>query len=168
MWSQYTKHLSKRPLLTKAVTAASLMSVSDLACQSFETVQTNHDGSSVCRLIDYQRTLNVGITGLTFTGPLTHAWYSLLNWLPTASTSPLLVNKRSLWGRAIGSGVMATLGTKLLLDAIIFSPVAVAGYFVWRSILEGAHWQGIYSKLHANWETALISSWSFWPLANMM
>jgi hypothetical protein len=173
LWSQYTKQLHKRPLLTKAMTAAFLMGTSDFACQSFELVEINHDGNDVDRLIDYRRTFNVGITGLTFTGPLTHAWYAFLNRLPTVvSTSKRHVTKQSYWPGVVrggGAGAMTILGTKLLLDAIIFSPVAVGGYFLWRSILEeGAHWQSMYSKLHTNWGPALISSWSFWPLANIM
>jgi protein Mpv17 len=170
LWSRYTKQLSKRPLLTKAVTAATLMSASDLTSQSFESaVPTTRTGSSGGKLIDYRRTLNVGITGLTFTGPLTHAWYALLSGLPTATTLKSHVTKQSFLAKAFGgSGAMTTLGTKLLLDAIVFSPVAVGGYFVWRSILEGAHLQGMCSKLHSNWGPALKSSWSFWPLANIM
>jgi Mpv17 / PMP22 family len=166
MWSQYKKLLTRRPLLTKAVTASSLMSLSDLACQSMERAQKGHGNMATNNLIDWQRTLHVGVTGLTFTGPLTHAWYELLGKLPPVSPSTATTSLTGMqWA---SSGAAATLGNKMLLDALIFSPIAVAGYFVWRSMLEGRGFDGTFEKLQSKWSQALFSSWSFWPAANVM
>lgn len=173
MWSQYIRQLSKRPLTTKAVTAASLMSLSDLACQSLEESAADksdlRDIPTKCSHYDWKRTAHVGTTGLTFSGPISHAWYELLHKkLPPMAPSPV-ASTDSLRKRFIASrGPIVILGTKPFLDAVAFSPVAVAGYFVWRSMLEGKGFDGTVAKLQSHWGPALCSSWTFWPAVNVM
>jgi hypothetical protein len=99
---------------------------------------------------DWPRTLQVGITGFTFSGPITHAWYGILERLVTT--------------RHYFLGVVL----RMILDALLFSPVAVAGYFIWRGALEGKSLDGIIDKVWAKWQGAVVASWSFWPAANMM
>jgi hypothetical protein len=98
---------------------------------------------------DWDRSIHVAITGLTFSGPISHAWYGLLERLVNRSGIPGLV-------------------MKMALDALLFSPVAVAGYFVWRTLLEGSGWEGTRRKLNNKWASAVLASWSFWPAANIM
>lgn len=172
MLAWYKSALSAHPLATKAITAASILSLSDIACQSFERTRMANTGwnwsdaaVSIRNLIlyphlqgsqwtenhhDWNRTFQVGVTGLTFSGPISHYWYQVLD---------KIVRVRSLW---------LNVCTKMVLDATIFSPFAVAGYFVWRSMLDGKGIKGTYSNLQMKWTTALVASWSFWPAANIM
>ena len=150
MWVWYKSMLLKHPLATKATTSCIIMSMSDVAVQYLEQQQEsenlthksairNHTGHStpssehsrlpsstanttedehVTRSMfewDIPRTIQVGITGLTFTGPLAHGWYKILEQVVRTNS------------KAIGVPL------RMLLDATLFSPVAVGGYFVWRT-----------------------------------
>jgi antibiotic biosynthesis monooxygenase (ABM) superfamily enzyme len=43
----------------------------------------------------------------------------------------------------------------------------VAGYFTWRTLLEGSGVDGVVEKLRARWKGALVASWQFWPAVNV-
>jgi hypothetical protein len=176
MWSWYKSMLTKRPLWTKASTSCVLMSVSDVGCQAMEQRMNNEliatRGSDInlqagCptnvdtpldylkknqQVLDYDwsRTFQVGITGLTFSGPISHVWYGVLE---------RLVTTRHYYGGLV---------LRMILDALLFSPMAVAGYFSWRGVLEGKSLAELRGKLAAKWQQAVVASWSFWPAANIM
>jgi hypothetical protein len=188
LWSWYKFVLVKHPLATKATTASGLMFVSDVLCQTAERSVIHHQvipseqgpRNKISLLLhgrtndgimatspsarpddhndkmtflfdshDWDRSMHVAITGLTFSGPISHIWYGLLERLVTRS--------------GIAGVVM-----KMILDAFLFSPVAVAGYFVWRTLLEGSGWIGTRRKLNTKWMSAVVASWSFWPATNIM
>ena len=56
----------------------------------------------------------------------------------------------------------------MFMDAFIFSPVAVAGYFILRTILEGGGSNDIVAKLRDSYLNALLASFQFWPCANII
>ena len=56
----------------------------------------------------------------------------------------------------------------MLLDAFIFSPVAVAGYFTWRTVLEGGGPNDVMSKLQSKFIGTLFASLKFWPCVNII
>ena len=56
----------------------------------------------------------------------------------------------------------------MILDAAVFSPVAVAGYFTWRSALDGGDLEAIRQKLDSKVKGAIMASWQFWPIANVV
>jgi len=141
-------------------------------CQPDNSPSSFRDDNLQLLQYDKSRTLQVGLTGLTFAGPISHAWYGILE-----ST----VARFSLMLTAAPTGASLVL-LKLVLDALVFSPVAVAGYFVWRTLLEHApqmlrlstqkHTTSILDqlqwKLEHKWWPALQASWSFWPFANVI
>jgi hypothetical protein len=55
---------------------------------------------------DWQRTRDVAITGLTWSGPVSHTWYAILE--------AVVTTKHRFWGLVV----------RLALDATIFSPIA--------------------------------------------
>lgn len=173
LWQVYKRYLSSHPLLTKAATSSLLMSSSDTICQRYEVLQarrivaesskekvnlqdgcpTNvcYKGSNEKQLKhDWKRTSHLAITGFTYSGPISHVWYSILERLITTQH------------------VYKGLAARMALDAFVLSPVAVAGYFVWRSALEGRDWPGITEKLNAKWKHATLASLQFWPSANIV
>jgi hypothetical protein len=176
MWNWYKSMLTKRPLWTKASTSCVLMTVSDVGCQAMErsmnkelvatrgpdinlqagcptNVNASLDYSKKNQQLleyDWSRTLQVGITGLTYSGPISHVWYGLLE---------RLVTTRHYYGGLV---------LRMTLDALLFSPMAVAGYFSWRGILEGKSMTELQEKLATKWQHAVVASWSFWPAANIM
>jgi protein Mpv17 len=170
-WAWYRTQLEMRPLLTKATTTSALMSLSDAVCQYYEismvekgsdviltprmsssvfyaATTDNHEHTPLA--FDWQRTLNVGITGFVWTGPLSHSWYSVLESTVRARTR------------------LGGIGVRLILDATIFSPIAVAGYFVFRSFLEGNSIGETQQRLQSKFTDALTASWQFWPIANVL
>eukprot|EP00579_Thalassiosira_antarctica_P005213 CAMPEP_0201892396 /NCGR_PEP_ID=MMETSP0902-20130614/36389_1 /ASSEMBLY_ACC=CAM_ASM_000551 /TAXON_ID=420261 /ORGANISM="Thalassiosira antarctica, Strain CCMP982" /LENGTH=192 /DNA_ID=CAMNT_0048423839 /DNA_START=11 /DNA_END=589 /DNA_ORIENTATION=+ len=151
------------------------MTASDALCQQIEYKLTHdtikeHDGSDspahrnmssyiigakntkrglpLCH--DWQRSLHVAITGATMNGPISHAWYGILKRTVTTQHKVLEI------------------ATCMVLDALIFSPVAVAAYFIWRSALEGKDFKRIANKLKEIHYSATLASWRFWPLANIV
>lgn len=189
LWQQYKHALSRYPLTVKATTAATLMSCSDVLGQTFEQggyrqILNKHDSDSTESLdqinlhngcptntkryhpddipddvatanskllqYDWERMMHVGVTGFTFSGPISHGWYNLLE---------------GVVGRLALTSAYSSIAAKMSLDAILFSPIAVAGYFVWRSVLEGSDVQW---KLEHKWMSAVQASWSFWPMANIV
>ena len=102
---------------------------------------------------DRMRTIHVGITGFTLIGPISHLWYK---WLEMAV---IAFNTESVY-----VGILI----RMVLDAMLFSPIAIGGYFTWRSILEGRNHNGVLENLEHKWFTSLQASWSFWPVANIM
>jgi protein Mpv17 len=177
LWQVYKRYLSSHPLLTKATTSSVLMSLSDTTCQRYEILQARRivaesgielgipdadvnlqdgcptnvgfKGSNEKQLKhDWVRTSHLAVTGFTYSGPIGHLWYSLLERLITTQH------------------VYMGLAARMTLDAFVFSPLAVAGYFVWRSALEGKDWQGITEKLRVKWKHATLASWQFWPAVN--
>ena len=171
-WETYKSCLSKKPLLTKSVTSSVIMSISDLMCQRFEqynsstdrndnsavqknkntdSIEKNHDNDrNSLQTITWRRTLDVGITGLTYSGPISHTWYAILEYLVTSNDK------------------LVALLTKMILDAFIFSPVAVAGYFTWRTVLEGGGPNDVMSKLQSKFIGTLLASLKFWPGVNII
>jgi hypothetical protein len=62
-----------------------------------------------------------------------------------------------------------TLPTILLLNPISLAvPRTVVGYFTSRALLEGGGWRAVTTKLRTSWRAALVASWHFWPLANLV
>lgn len=179
LWELYKGALASHPLLTKSTTAGLIMSASDVLCQTLEVQShsslTNLFGSTVnlqngcpsfvdCpktvtaddTLLNYnvQRTLHVGVTGLCWAGPISHGWYKLLE--------SMVRMRHPLLGWSV----------RMLLDAVLFSPVAIAGYFGTRTVLElfPSNVSKLYDTLALTFQhkfvKALQASWSFWPLAN--
>jgi hypothetical protein len=153
-WVAYHKALSAHPLLTKACTSASIMSISDALCQRLERSNVL---SNVVPLPpkqekghDLRRTRDVALTGLFWGGPLSHSWYSILEMVVTTRHKEL--------------GLLI----RLALDATVFSPIAIFGYLMVRSLLAGQRSiKEIRAKLHLRYKRAVLSAWKFRPAANI-
>jgi protein Mpv17 len=160
-WTWYTSMLATRPLLTKSLTSSCIMSVSDVMCQelvqrALPTASTKNLSTATLSSLDSNRTLQVAITGFIWSGPVTHFWYGLLERI-YAYVAQLF---------SIQSPAVA-LCVKLLLDAILFSPTVVTGYFIVRSFLEGGDWvKSSQDKLRTKFKPTLFSAWRFWPAVN--
>jgi hypothetical protein len=116
-WLWYTVMLSRNPILTKAVTASILMSISDIICQKLEqSFVDDNKQASTKKQHDWKRTLDVAIVGLLWSGPVTHAWYATLERLVTTIQQPFL-----------------GLAARISLDAAIFTPLTGTCVFLTSS-----------------------------------
>eukprot|EP00584_Thalassiosira_punctigera_P010527 CAMPEP_0172532568 /NCGR_PEP_ID=MMETSP1067-20121228/5571_1 /TAXON_ID=265564 ORGANISM="Thalassiosira punctigera, Strain Tpunct2005C2" /NCGR_SAMPLE_ID=MMETSP1067 /ASSEMBLY_ACC=CAM_ASM_000444 /LENGTH=197 /DNA_ID=CAMNT_0013317097 /DNA_START=289 /DNA_END=882 /DNA_ORIENTATION=- len=145
----YANALIQKPLLTKSLTSCGTNAFSDVLCQK---LKIGSNGMQEGVKIDSERIRHAAATGMIWSGPVTHAWYSLLFGKLTVSikdpVTRLIVN--------------------IILDAIIFSPIAVSGYFAMRSILEGAGFAGLKEKLSTKLFSTVVGAWKFWPAANVI
>mmetsp|Transcript_12494 Transcript_12494/g.22657 ORF Transcript_12494/g.22657 Transcript_12494/m.22657 type:complete len:254 (+) Transcript_12494:169-930(+) len=163
-WIAYKSALSSRPIITKSVTSAVIMSVSDAITQRVETKFSQPDSKKkeddsgkamegkTSRSIfvhNWLRTSHVAITGMVYSGPITHYWYQILESIVTVEN------------RVLG------LACRLLLDSIIFSPVTITGYFTVRTFLERKGLVTLRDKLQTKLKPALFAAWSFWPPVNI-
>lgn len=81
-------------------------------------VNVNAPVDATATAYDYRRTGELFVTGLFYTGPVGSLWFGTLERIVT-------------FGGVLG--VVA----RLTLDALVFSPLAVGGYFSFRTFLEG-------------------------------
>jgi hypothetical protein len=104
--------------------------------------------------------------------------------LGTPSWNRLSQSSIELWGSWSGFSWMlpyfrrlqvSTVGAShVMLDTIYsFKPQlltlfdTVAGYFTWRTLLEGSGVDALAEKLRTKWMGALVASWRFWPAVNI-
>ena len=157
-WTLYRTCLKSQPLLTKALTSASIMAASDAICQRLESAKILSEADPTTPMggenksppvHDFRRTRHVAITGLVWGGPLSHFWFALLEHIVTTPN------------KVVG------LFIRILLDAIVFNPFAISGYLTIRSILERKNRAQIIQKLRLRWKGAVVNAWRFRPAANI-
>lgn len=149
VWVWYKQALFTRPLITKSLTSCGINAFSDALCQQLAfTKVKKKDG---VEKFETERFVHAAVTGLVWSGPVTHYWYQILFGKLVTFKDPIL-----------------SLGAQIFLDAMIFSPVTVSGYFVVRSILEGSSINGIRDKLSTRLVAVVLGAWKFWPAANVI
>ena len=62
----------------------------------------------------------------------------------------------------------AQLGSRLILDAAIFSPTSLAGYMALRGALEGKSVGQVGEKFEEMYYDTLKVAWSVWPVLNVI
>mmetsp|Transcript_11905 Transcript_11905/g.20675 ORF Transcript_11905/g.20675 Transcript_11905/m.20675 type:complete len:240 (-) Transcript_11905:220-939(-) len=149
-WDFYTTALIQKPLLTKSLTSCGTNAFSDALCQKLVVGFNATEG--VGPKMDVERFAHAAVTGIVWSGPVTHYWYNLLFGKITAPIKDPIVG----------------LIVRIFLDAIIFSPVTVSGYFAIRSILEGSGFAGVKEKLTTRLFTTVVGAWKFWPAVNVI
>ncbi|KAL7548568.1 hypothetical protein ACHAWF_011855 [Thalassiosira exigua] len=152
-WGAYTTALAKKPLLTKSLTACGTNALGDAICQRLAKKGPGGAGSGEeTASFDGERLSHAAVTGLVWSGPSAHVWYGLLFGTLTSSIKD----------------PVAGLAARLAIDAAIFSPVAVSGYFTLRSFLEGTGLPGARDKLRSALFPTVKGAWKFWPAANVV
>ena len=74
-WSWYRTMLIEQPLVTKSLTSCGTNAFSDALCQKLAfTPAVNNDEKK----FEIRRFVDAAITGLVWSGPVTHFWYKLL------------------------------------------------------------------------------------------
>ena len=179
-WKAYTTLLLERPLLTKAVTSSVIMTVSDALTQQMEATMLSRpaantsQGASTAVTAADSITASIGstkwplwrrhnwvrsrqslLTGLVWSGPIAHYWYQLLELL---ITNPYL---------KLPSIPAIRLVARIVLDALLFSPFTIFGFFTVSTLINGGTLRDVGEKLRTRWRRALNAAWSFWPIVNI-
>lgn len=148
-WAVYRHLLVAKPLLTKSATSAVIMGVSDTMTQTLEK-HFRAGGRKAGH--DWKRTWYNVATGFCWSGLSAHVWYQQLEII--CSFLPV-------------SGRLQGLILRLLLDAAIFSPITIAGFFIVNTLVQGGSLRLIQEKLSSKWKRAVFAAWSFWPIVNI-
>lgn len=172
-WTIYRKSLVEHPLLTKAVTSSVLMTFSDAVVQHLESRCSFQEKSAspAVKLVNdnltekgrkrtfhhsFLRSRQSLLTGLIWSGPIAHYWYEFLEKLVNNPIVP------------VPTIPVVRLATRIILDAILFSPFTLAGFFTISTLAIGGTWFDIRYKLEVKWYRALVAAWSFWPIVNVV
>lgn len=186
VWSSYRRLLHAHPLKTKALTSSFITGLADVGLQLYEKnsnelgvvdkhhqqpeldiVSTVSGGQDTCgnarlgRLsvasgfwhfsqLEWSRTLTLAAVGLLYSGPVGHLWFNTLEKLVRTQQQVLSVT------------------LKLLIDQVMYAPVAISGYLVVRGILEGRSGTQIREKLEEKVVPATQAAWQFWPFVNLV
>jgi protein Mpv17 len=94
------------------------------------------------------------LTGLVWSGPVSHYWYQSLE---------ILVK----FVLRVPSNPLVQLVARITLDALLFSPFTIAGFFAVATLMQGGTVGDIANKLRTRWRSALVAAWSFWPVVNV-
>jgi len=97
-WASYSSTLSNAPIITKAVTSATVYTIGDLIAQRTEGAEMGE--------IDRIRTLRSLVAGLIAHGPMSHFWYdiseglfnNILHWTEWWSFFPKVILDQTTWG----------------------------------------------------------------------
>jgi protein Mpv17 len=171
-WTAYQALLIERPLLTKSVTSSVIMTVSDALTQHLESriaaarevSPSSSPDSSLSRSSNpscvgrrshnWSRSRQSMLTGLVWSGPVAHYWYQSLEILVKSVLR-------------LPSNPLLQLVARIALDAVLFSPFTIAGFFVVATLVQGGTVGEIVNKLRTRWRRALVAAWSFWPVVNV-
>uniref|UniRef100_A0A7S4HXI7 Uncharacterized protein n=1 Tax=Vannella robusta TaxID=1487602 RepID=A0A7S4HXI7_9EUKA len=138
----YDRCIRQRPVLTKAVTSATLMGVGDTLSQYAE--QRDQEEFRV----DFARCARMAVIGSAI-GPTLHYWYGTLDRFITATGS---------------KGALA----KLAFDQALFAPFIIAAVTTAIGVSEGKNWDQLKHLLSNNYPEALKINYYIWPLANFI
>ncbi|KAG3110168.1 hypothetical protein PI124_g11317 [Phytophthora idaei] len=154
----YHYWLHEAPLLTKALTAATLSGIGDRIAQRIEannapatngdqeTSRVDNDG-----LVSQStaRTLRMMVWGGLFTAPIMHTWFHLIE-------------------RAISGTSKVAVAKKVAADMVIVAPAMALGFFTVTKSMEGERLSDAFEIAKAKLQPTLTMSYKVWPVGNLM
>lgn len=149
LWKWYTLQIEDRPLVTKAITAGTLVSMGNYASQCLPMLY--HNGG-IPPSIHWYQTFEFFLMGVLLQAPVTHYYYLVLDDLLPPTPSP--------W-------TFVTF-VKLMIDQLIFGPSFLAGVFIFLDILDGKSISGIQRHLVSDWPGAIVANWKLWVPATFV
>lgn len=138
LWQRYNTLLEKYPLPVKMATSTVIAVLGDGACQVFI------EGSGISGY-SFERAVQIGAMGCILIGPVLHLWYGFL-WRLLPRNDALTIVKR------------------LVVDQLLFAPVAVASSLSFLAAAQGQA-SDIPRRLHEQVPGAVLNNWKLWPAA---
>lgn len=140
LWNSYNRQLDARPLVTKSFTSFFGFIVGDGVAQA-----------AAGEKYDYWRTARFATYGLLIHGPLSHAWYGILdkNVMPRNPKSP------------------AAVIIKMGLDQVLLSPIGICLFYTIIKTMEGQS-DKIKQTLKDKFWPTLLAGYAVWPLAHVI
>jgi protein Mpv17 len=160
----YVRLLTRRPILTKSLTAGLIFGLSDVCAQFIEGGRASDEGEgketkaaiiSSSRVLDasidaFSRVLAASLVGILFFGPAAHYWYeAIFRLLPSTS-------------------LLSTL-QKALLGQIFFGPAFTAVFFGAGMVRHGDFTLGgWYDKVRCDLPAVWRAGLGYWPLVDFI
>jgi protein Mpv17 len=139
LWGQYTLALELKPVITKSMSSFIGFLVGDVISQVFTSTYK----------FNLMRCFRMGSLGALIHGPLGHLFYSNLeNRFPGAKP--------------------ATVGTKILLDQLLWTPLFTMLVITYLGIALGASPYQIYLQSKILYPQIVISSFLLWPVSHFI
>jgi len=139
--------LDKKPVITKAITAAIGMGLGDIIAQL-----ALGGGGGGGMILDPSRLLRQASFGLLLAGPIGHLWYNTLDQyvLPKkAKSTPVVL-------------------LKMALDQLLWSPLFTVVFFSWLGLWQGQGLVDITATVQAKLLPTMLANWTLWPLAHLV
>jgi hypothetical protein len=137
LWRWYNQCLTRRPVVTKSVTAGVIVSLGDMVGQIMGIASSSSTAFDVVRLARFCS------MGLFLQAPVTHYYYVALDHhLPPTPNNP--------W--------TPVTFFKLLIDQAIYAPAFLFMVFVYVGFLEGDAWTTIQQQLQQDYFTTLVDN----------
>ncbi|GJP53492.1 hypothetical protein CLOM_g12655 [Closterium sp. NIES-68] len=142
VWARYLDSLKHRPVVTKALTSASLAAASDLMAQRL---------ASRGKPVELRRTMLMWLFGLLYMGPSAHMVHRLLDAIFAAKRDTKTALK------------------KVLLEQLTYGPCCNVVAILWISYaVERRSWKASKRRLFAAYPGIQINGWKVWPLVALI
>ncbi|KAH7307031.1 hypothetical protein KP509_22G043200 [Ceratopteris richardii] len=142
----YLQMLSKRPILTKSVTASTIYFFADVASQGIKAYQTEEHEEAQW---DVARTLRMVAAGFFISGPTLHIWFNFVS---------RVVPARDL---------LSTL-KKMAMGQLIYGPTFTVFFFSLNAFMQGESHQEIVARLRRDFIPTIRSGLMYWPICDFI
>lgn len=163
-FTKYQHSLKTRPYVTNIIGTSIIFSSGDFLAQILFPEQpvifNNNQKSESDKLqpqYNYERTLRSAVYGGLIFSPIGYNWYNFISGLRFPMYQKIVSTRLRSW---------ATLATRVAIDQLVFSPSAVALYFIIMTLLENKHESTVsmlQQKLETNFTDTLVTNWMIWP-----
>jgi len=140
-WHRYLQQLDRRPIKTKALTAAGMAGASDLLAQRLASKAP----------INWRRTLAMALFGLVWSGPSSHWWFGFLE---------------RFFGRRRELGTVAE---KVAADQLLYGPLCnILAISYISLVIDGRSLEATKQKLERDYVGIQLNAWKLWPVASVI
>lgn len=139
IWSSYLAQLKQRPLQSKALTSAVILSMSDIISQLIGG-----------RPFSIKRNIFVAIWGYVWAGPSAHYWQGFMHKLSSKTD-------------------IKTVLMKVIIDQVTYGPVNnIANMTFFALMVESKGWKHLIAKIMQDYPAVQLNGWKLWPAAAML
>lgn len=136
----YQEELNTHPAITQILTIAALLLAGDVISQTFFQKKP---------FFDARQSVNFFIVGLFYTGPISVAWFGIVE-------------------RLIAIDGVAAAVIKVLVSQVFYSPLFTLGLLVVYGLLKGQSWKDIGESIRTKYVALLCSRVIVYPLAQFI
>lgn len=142
-WNDYNEFLAGAPVLTKAITSATVYAIGDFLSQ--------RAGGASMGSLDRGRILRSLIAGLVGHGPGSHVWYNF---------------SEGLFNDVLHCTAWWSFVPKIILDQTTWGPIWNNSYIVLIGLMKQDNWKTIWSDMKRTTVPLIVSGLKLWPLAH--